>query len=146
MENKQIAAVAVVAILIVAAVGVYFVMSGGDSEYRSTNTDCRLQILGNADENDYLDSNDIARTSTPRSPTQTTTESWTRRTSTRSRRSSMPRSTTRVKPRPTRRRSRSTTSPSTRMSNPPPIPLATSSSSTPRGPLRSPSHSVSMTG
>jgi|GEM_PF-5650865 len=46
MENKQIAAVAVVAILIVAAVGVYFVMSGGDSEYRSTNTDCRLQILG----------------------------------------------------------------------------------------------------
>ena len=61
MENKQIAAVAVVAILIVAAVGVYFVMSGGDSEYRSTNTDCRLQILGNADENDYLDSNDIAK-------------------------------------------------------------------------------------
>ena len=61
METKQIAAVAVVAILVIAAVGVYFVMSGEDSGYRSTNTDCRLQILGNADENDYLDSDDITK-------------------------------------------------------------------------------------
>ncbi len=62
MEQKQMLAVAVVAILVIAAVGAYVVVSGdGEEEYRSTNTDCRLKILGNADENDYLDEEDVVR-------------------------------------------------------------------------------------
>lgn len=62
MEQKQLLVIAVVAILIVAAVGAYVFIGDDESdEYRSTNTDCRLKILGNADENDYLDEKDIEK-------------------------------------------------------------------------------------
>lgn len=61
MEQKQLLAIAVVAILVVAAVGAYVVVSDDDEDYRSTNTDCRLKILGNADENDYIDERDVEK-------------------------------------------------------------------------------------
>lgn len=62
MEQKQMLAIAVVAILVIAAVGAYVVVSGDEEEeYRSTNTDCRLKILGNANEDDYLDEKDVER-------------------------------------------------------------------------------------
>ena len=59
--NSKIIAVAVVAIIAVAgaSAGVYYLLSDSSSPYYSDNTDCRLQILGNADENDYLDSKDV---------------------------------------------------------------------------------------
>lgn len=62
MERKQLLVIAVIAILIIAAVGAV-VVSGDDesNEYRSTNSDCRLKILGNADENDYLDQADVEK-------------------------------------------------------------------------------------
>ena len=47
--------------LMSAAVAAAVVLTKNDDkkDYYSDNTDCRLQILGNADENDYLDSNDV---------------------------------------------------------------------------------------
>ena len=60
MDNKVITA-AVALIVIIAAVGAYLVIGGDDEGYRSTNTDCRLQILGNADEDDYLDERDVEK-------------------------------------------------------------------------------------
>lgn len=60
MESKsKILAVVVVVIVVVAAVSAYVVYSGDDDDYISTNTDGRLTILGNADENDYLNEDDI---------------------------------------------------------------------------------------
>ncbi len=58
----MIYAVLAVVIIVAAAAGamVAFSPEDGDS-YRSTNTDGRLAILGNADENDYLDEDDIAK-------------------------------------------------------------------------------------
>lgn len=59
MESKQLYAIIAVVIIIVAAAGAVIAFSGDDGEYRSTNTDGRLAILGNADENDYLDEDDV---------------------------------------------------------------------------------------
>jgi len=59
MENNKLYAIIVVAVLIVAGVGAFFLMGSSDSEYRSTNTDGRLTVLGNANEDDYLDNEDI---------------------------------------------------------------------------------------
>lgn len=61
MEKKTTMVLAVVVVLVVAAVGGYFLLAGDDDGYRSANTDCRLQILGNADEDDYLDSRDVSK-------------------------------------------------------------------------------------
>ncbi|MDD4222183.1 MAG: ABC transporter substrate-binding protein [Candidatus Methanomethylophilus sp.] len=60
--NKKLMAVAVVAIIVIAgaAAAVYYAVDNkNNASYYSDNTDCRLEILGNADENDYLDSNDV---------------------------------------------------------------------------------------
>lgn len=59
MENKQLYAIFAVVIILIAAVGAFVLFSGDDDEYKSANTDGRLAILGNADENDYLDDDDI---------------------------------------------------------------------------------------
>lgn len=59
MGNKKVYAVILVIVLVVAAAGAYFAFSSSDDSYRSSNTDGRLAVLGNADENDYLDSKDI---------------------------------------------------------------------------------------
>ncbi len=62
MQTKQILAIAVVVIVIVAAIGVVALTQDDSNEsYRSTNSDCRLQILGNADEDDYLDERDVEK-------------------------------------------------------------------------------------
>lgn len=59
MENNKLYAIIIVAVLIVAGVGAFFLMGSSDSEYRSTNTDGRLTVLGNANEDDYLDKEDV---------------------------------------------------------------------------------------
>lgn len=62
MEQKQLLVIAVVAILLIVAIGaVAFAGDESSDEYRSDNTDCRLKVLGNADENDYLDERDVEK-------------------------------------------------------------------------------------
>lgn len=62
MDSKKVIAIVVVAVVVVATVAVYMTIGGEDGEdYRSSNTDCRLQILGNADEDDYFDDRDVAK-------------------------------------------------------------------------------------
>lgn len=58
--NSKILTVVVVVILAVAGIAVYFTY-GGDKEVEASNTS-RLNICGNADMNDYLDSKDIEYT------------------------------------------------------------------------------------
>lgn len=59
MAATKMYAIIIVAVLVVAGAGMYFVFGSG--EYKSANTDGRLAILGNADENDYLDEDDIKK-------------------------------------------------------------------------------------
>jgi len=59
MDSKKMYAVIAVIIIVVAALGAYFAFKPSGDSYRSTNTDGRLAILGNADENDYLDEDDL---------------------------------------------------------------------------------------
>ena len=61
MDNNKIYALVAVIVIIVAAAGAFLCFGSSDSEYKSTNTDGRLAILGNADENDYLDENDVEK-------------------------------------------------------------------------------------
>ena len=59
MNTKKIAGVVVVAIIIAAAVSV-IALSGGDDDNRPATTGSgRLLVYGNADNNDYLDDNDV---------------------------------------------------------------------------------------
>lgn len=58
MDKKIIAIVAVV-ILVVAGIGTYFAL-GGNSSYRSDDDTGRLMIYGNANNDDYLDKEDIS--------------------------------------------------------------------------------------
>ena len=60
METKHIAAI-VVTIIVIAGVCVALTQlgGGGDESYRSDNTDGRLMIYGNANNDDYIDQNDI---------------------------------------------------------------------------------------
>lgn len=58
-EQKQIIAILAVVIIVVAGFSAVFVLMKNDNGYRSNNTDNRLMILGNADKNDYLDSDDV---------------------------------------------------------------------------------------
>ncbi len=59
MNSKVILAIGVAVVVVAAGAGVFLMMNNDDDSYYSSNSDCRLQILGNADENDYLDSKDI---------------------------------------------------------------------------------------
>lgn len=60
MVNKTQMAIIIVAIVIIAGASVAFVhFSNDDKEYRSSNTDSRLMIYGNANGDDYLDSEDL---------------------------------------------------------------------------------------
>lgn len=60
MIDKKIVAVAAVVVVVVAAIGAYMVI-GTDSDSGPENREIteRLQIYGNADNDDYLDSNDV---------------------------------------------------------------------------------------
>ncbi|MBR2255624.1 MAG: ABC transporter substrate-binding protein [Candidatus Methanomethylophilaceae archaeon] len=61
MDKKVIAVVAIV-ILVIAGAGIFLALKGGDSgsdEYRSDDDTGRLKIFGNADNNDYLDNDDV---------------------------------------------------------------------------------------
>ena len=57
--DKKIVAVVIVVILLVAGIGTYFALGGGSSKYRSDDDTGRLKIYGNADNNDYLDNDDV---------------------------------------------------------------------------------------
>ncbi|MDO5862602.1 MAG: ABC transporter substrate-binding protein [Thermoplasmata archaeon] len=60
MADNKIIAVVVAVIIVVAGVGAYFLLNNGDdSEYRSSNLEGRLLIMGNANNDDYLDEQDI---------------------------------------------------------------------------------------
>ncbi len=58
--NNKIIAVVVVAVLLIAAACVVLLRDGGGDSYRSPDTTGRLMIFGNADNNDYLDEDDIS--------------------------------------------------------------------------------------
>ncbi|AGI48164.1 ABC-type Fe3+-hydroxamate transport system, periplasmic component [Thermoplasmatales archaeon BRNA1] len=58
MASMKIIAIVVVAAVVVAG-GAAAVFMLNNDDYYSDNSDCRLQILGNADKNDYLDSKDV---------------------------------------------------------------------------------------
>ena len=59
-SSIKILAVVVVVAVVAAGAGAFLLLNKNkDDEYYSSNSDCRLQILGNADENDYLDQKDI---------------------------------------------------------------------------------------
>ena len=57
--NAKIIAIIAVAVIAVAGVSTAVVLLNKGDDYYSTNSDCRLQILGNADKNDYLDQKDV---------------------------------------------------------------------------------------
>ncbi len=57
MNTKTIAIIAVVAIIIVGATAAFILL--GNGEYRSSDVSGRLAILGNANNDDYLDQNDL---------------------------------------------------------------------------------------
>ena len=58
--NTKIVVVAIVSVLVVAGIGAYLVYSSNDdSRYRSTDDTGRLMIMGNANNDDYLDEEDI---------------------------------------------------------------------------------------
>lgn len=59
ISTKTIAILAV-AVIIVAGIGTVFLYRDYESPYRSTDTTGRLMVFGNADNNDYLDENDVA--------------------------------------------------------------------------------------
>lgn len=61
METKNIALIVIV-VVVVAAIGVAaFTLLGDDDQgYRSSNEDGRLMIYGNANNDDYLDEEDVA--------------------------------------------------------------------------------------
>ncbi len=59
MNSKMIIVAVVVIVVVAAGAGAAVMLNKSDDSYYSSNSDCRLQILGNADENDYLDDKDI---------------------------------------------------------------------------------------
>lgn len=62
MNNKAMVAVAVVVILVVAGIGAVFVMNHDNGKDNNGNTNalgCKLRVLGNANQDNYLDSKDI---------------------------------------------------------------------------------------
>lgn len=62
MNKTQLIAIGIISIIVIAGASAFIVLSkNDDGEYRSANTDFRLAILGNADENDYLDRYDVAK-------------------------------------------------------------------------------------
>ena len=58
MDTKLIAVVAV-AIVAVAGVGIFFALGAGGSDYRSDDDTGRLMIYGNANNDDYIDNEDV---------------------------------------------------------------------------------------
>lgn len=56
--NTKILAVAVVAILIVAGVGIYVAVTNSDKNSNGIDIDVNLEVFGNADKNDSVDSDD----------------------------------------------------------------------------------------
>ncbi len=62
MNKTQLIAIGAVLLVVIAGASAFMILSNdGEDKYRSSNTDFRLSILGNADGNDYLDRDDIAK-------------------------------------------------------------------------------------
>lgn len=60
LENKKIIAVIAVAVLLLAGVaGAIYILNDKSSDYRSADTTGRLMIYGNANNDDYLDDEDV---------------------------------------------------------------------------------------
>ncbi len=57
--NAKVIAIIAVAIIAVAGIATAVVVLNKGDDYYSSNSDCRLQVLGNADKNDYLDQKDV---------------------------------------------------------------------------------------
>jgi ABC-type Fe3+-hydroxamate transport system substrate-binding protein len=57
--NTKILAIATVVILVVAGIGIVWFLNDGKDIYRSDDNTGRLMIYGNADNNDYIDDDDI---------------------------------------------------------------------------------------
>lgn len=59
----KILAILAAAIVVVAGASAVVLLNNDDDDkgYYSSNSDCRLQVLGNADKNDYLDDNDVTK-------------------------------------------------------------------------------------
>ena len=58
----KILAILAAAIVVVAGASAVVLLNNDDDKgYYSSNSDCRLQVLGNADKNDYLDDNDVTK-------------------------------------------------------------------------------------
>ena len=63
VQNMKILAILAAAIVVVAGASAVVLLNNDDDDkgYYSSNSDCRLQVLGNADKNDYLDDNDVTK-------------------------------------------------------------------------------------
>lgn len=57
--STKILAVVVIAVLVVAGVGLYFVLNDDDDDDKEAATTGRLQVYGNADNNDVIDDEDL---------------------------------------------------------------------------------------
>ncbi|MBR2255184.1 MAG: Ig-like domain-containing protein [Candidatus Methanomethylophilaceae archaeon] len=57
--NMKIVAVAVVAVVLVAGIGAFLVLQNGGDKEQTGKSDGRLQVYGNANNDDYLDSKDV---------------------------------------------------------------------------------------
>ena len=58
--NSKIIAIAAIAIIITAGCGAFLIMNDEEGGYRSTDNTGRLAIMGNANNDDYLDKEDLA--------------------------------------------------------------------------------------
>ena len=62
MANTKVIAIVAVVIIVAAGAGaaVFMLNNSSDSKYVSTDSTGRLQIMGNANNDDYLDSKDLS--------------------------------------------------------------------------------------
>jgi iron complex transport system substrate-binding protein len=59
MDSKAIIAIAVVAVVVVAGVGAFALIGKGSSDSNDNPVDCKLRVLGNANQDNYLDQKDV---------------------------------------------------------------------------------------
>lgn len=60
MDNKSVIAIALVAVLVVAGIATFVLINNGTSQEKVDNSlDCRLRVLGNANQDNYLDDKDV---------------------------------------------------------------------------------------
>ena len=59
MNSKAVIAIALVAVLVVAGVGTAVVLTMGNKDSSSNNLECKLRVLGNANQDNYLNNDDV---------------------------------------------------------------------------------------